>query len=191
MRFLCCAAAPGTRVVIMPTTITAATQQCFRISRPHRMLTAIKKVCKPAAPERVAPAHGRVKYYPTLREKTDFQQNPTIDINPTRKRQPQSILSAPLHLRYPVAFGGHLRYLDRLQPLALLTMRLALGAVMVAHGYQNVFRHMKDHVHLVANLGMPAWLGYVSSFVEFIGGLLILTGFLTRAAAFAVCIDLI
>jgi putative oxidoreductase len=84
-----------------------------------------------------------------------------------------------------------LRYLDRLQPLALLFMRLALGAIMVAHGYQNVFRHLHDHVHLVASLGLPSWLGYISAFTEFLGGWLILLGFFTRPAAFALCIDLI
>jgi putative oxidoreductase len=82
-----------------------------------------------------------------------------------------------------------LRYLDRLQPLALLVMRLALGAVMVAHGYENVFRHLHDHVHFVTSMGLPAWLGYVSSFTEFLGGLLMLAGFFTRAVAFALCID--
>jgi putative oxidoreductase len=83
------------------------------------------------------------------------------------------------------------RYLDRLQPLALLIMRLALGAVMVAHGYQNLFRHLHEHVRFVASLGIPAWLGYVSYFAEFAGGLLVLVGLFTRAAAFALCIDLI
>lgn len=84
-----------------------------------------------------------------------------------------------------------MRYLDRLQPLALLVMRLALGAVMVAHGYQNLFRHLHEHVRFVASVGIPAWLGYVSSFAEFAGGLLVLVGLFTRAAAFALCIDLI
>lgn len=83
-----------------------------------------------------------------------------------------------------------MRYLDRLQPLALLVMRLALGAVMLAHGYQNSFRHLHDHLHLVTSVGLPAWLGYVSSFTELVGGLLILGGFFTRPAAFAICIDL-
>jgi len=83
------------------------------------------------------------------------------------------------------------RYLDRLQPLALLVMRISLGVIMVAHGYQNTFRHLHDHVHMVASLGLPAWLGYVSSLTELLGGLLILVGFFTRPAAFAVCIDLI
>ena len=84
-----------------------------------------------------------------------------------------------------------MRYLDRLQPLALFVMRLSLGVIMVAHGYQNTFRHLHDHVHLVASLGLPAWLGYVSSFTELLGGLLILVGLFTRPAAFAVCIDLV
>lgn len=70
-------------------------------------------------------------------------------------------------------------------------MRLSLGIIIVAHGYQNTFRHLHDHVHLVASLGLPVWLGYVSSFTELLGGLLILAGFFTRAAAFAVCIDLV
>jgi putative oxidoreductase len=83
------------------------------------------------------------------------------------------------------------RYLDRLQPLALLVMRLTAGLIMVAHGYQNTFRHLHDHVQMVASLGLPAWLGYVSSFAELLGGLLILVGFFTRPAALAICIDLV
>lgn len=83
-----------------------------------------------------------------------------------------------------------MRYLDRLQPLALLIMRLTLGAIMLVHGYRNLFTHLHDHVHMVASLGIPAWLGYVSSFAEFIGALLILAGFFTRPAAFALCVDL-
>ena len=84
-----------------------------------------------------------------------------------------------------------MRYLDRLQPLALLVMRLTLGAIMVDHGYHNVFGGgLHHHAQFVASLGFPAWTGYVSSFTEFLGGLLILAGLLTRFAAFAICIDL-
>lgn len=84
-----------------------------------------------------------------------------------------------------------MHYLDRLQPLALLLMRLTLGAIMVTHGYHNLFGGLHHHVQMVAGLGLPQWLGYVSSLAEFLGGLLILVGFFTRAAAFAVCIDLV
>jgi putative oxidoreductase len=83
-----------------------------------------------------------------------------------------------------------LRYLDRLQPLALFVMRLALGAIMVAHGYRNVFGGLHHHAQMVASLGLPAWLGYVSAFTEFFGGLLVLLGLFTRVAAFGICIDM-
>jgi len=84
-----------------------------------------------------------------------------------------------------------LRYLDRLQPLALVVMRLTLGAIMVVHGSHKVFGGLHHHAQMVAGLGLPGWLGYVSAFAEFLGGLLVLAGFFTRVAAFAVCIDLL
>jgi putative oxidoreductase len=83
-----------------------------------------------------------------------------------------------------------LRYLDRLQPLALLVMRLSLGAIMTAHGYHKVFRGVHNFAHMVGGMGLPAWLGYVSAYTELLGGLLILAGLFTRLAAFAVSINL-
>ncbi len=83
-----------------------------------------------------------------------------------------------------------MRFLDRLHPLALLVLRVALGVVMFAHGYQKVFGGLHHHAQFVSSLGLPAWLGYVSSFTEFLGGALILVGFLTRPAALAICINL-
>ena len=83
-----------------------------------------------------------------------------------------------------------MRYLDRLQPLALVLARLALGLIMVVHGYHKVFGGLHHHAQFVSSLGLPAWLGYVSAFTEFLGGILVLAGFFTRAAAFAICIDL-
>ena len=84
-----------------------------------------------------------------------------------------------------------LRLLDRFQPLALLVMRLALGAIMTAHGYHKVFGHLHQTASFMAGLGIPAWLAYVASFTEFLGGILILAGFFSRLAAFAICIDLV
>jgi putative oxidoreductase len=83
-----------------------------------------------------------------------------------------------------------LRYLDRLQPLALLVMRLALGAVLFVHGYHKVFGGLHHHADFVAGLGLPRWSAYLSAFAEFLGGLLVMLGLFTRAAAFAICTDL-
>lgn len=83
-----------------------------------------------------------------------------------------------------------MRYLDRLQPLALLIMRFTLGAIMTVHGYHKVFGGLHHHVQFVSSLGLPGWLAYFSAFAEFLGGLLVIAGFFTRFAAFAICIDL-
>lgn len=83
-----------------------------------------------------------------------------------------------------------MRYLDRLQPLALLVMRLSLGIIMSVHGYHKVFGGLQHFAHMIGGMGLPSWLGYVSAFTELIGGLLIIVGFFTRPAAFAICINL-
>lgn len=83
-----------------------------------------------------------------------------------------------------------MRYLDRLQPLALLVMRLSLGIIMSVHGYHKVFGGLQHFAHMIGGMGLPSWLGYVSAFTELLGGLLIIAGFFTRPAAFAICINL-
>jgi putative oxidoreductase len=83
-----------------------------------------------------------------------------------------------------------LRFLDRLQPLALLVMRLVLGIIMIAHGYSKVFGGLHHHVQFVSSLGLPGWLAYLSAAAEFLGGILVIVGLLTRCAALAIAIDL-
>ena len=83
-----------------------------------------------------------------------------------------------------------MRYLDRLQPLALLIMRLSLGVIMAVHGYHKVFGGLQHFAHMIGGMGLPSWLGYVSAFTELLGGLLIIAGFFTRPAAFAICVNL-
>ena len=83
-----------------------------------------------------------------------------------------------------------MRYLDRMQPLALVILRVVLGAVMIGHGSHKVFGHLHDFSGFVSSLGIPAWLGYVSAFVEFVGGIFVILGLLTRCFSIAIFIDL-
>lgn len=83
-----------------------------------------------------------------------------------------------------------MRYLDRMQPLGLLALRLTLGIILVAHGSHKVYGHMQEYAGYIHSLGMPAWLGYVSALIEFIGGMLLIAGLLTRCAAIAIFIDM-
>jgi putative oxidoreductase len=82
------------------------------------------------------------------------------------------------------------KFLDRLQPLGLLILRVSLGAIMVAHGYHKVFGGLHKHASFVASLGLPGWLGYLSAGVEFLGGILLVVGLITRIAALAVCVNM-
>lgn len=85
-----------------------------------------------------------------------------------------------------------MRFLDRLQPLALLALRLVLGIVMVGHGFGKVFHGgLAQHVERVSSLGLPGWLAYLSAFAEFFGGMLVIVGLFTRCAALAILIDMI
>ncbi len=84
----------------------------------------------------------------------------------------------------------NLSFLDRVQPLGFFILRVVLGVIMVVHGYHKVFGGLHHHAQFVASLGIPAWLAYVSSFTEFLGGIALIVGVLTRFAALAVCIDL-
>jgi putative oxidoreductase len=83
-----------------------------------------------------------------------------------------------------------LRYLDRLQPVALLVLRVVLGVIMIGHGYPKVAGGLSHHVQMVSGLGLPGWLAYLSAAAEFLGGILIVVGLFTRCASFAVVIDL-
>ena len=82
-----------------------------------------------------------------------------------------------------------LSFLDRLQPLALLVMRLALGAIMIVHGWQKI-ANMEMTRHMVSGIGAPAWMVYLLIAAEFGGGILVLAGLLTRPAAAALAIDM-
>ncbi len=83
-----------------------------------------------------------------------------------------------------------MRYLDRLQSLALLGLRLVLGIIMIAHGYPKIFGGMSQHLQSVSHLGFPSWLGYFSASTEFFGGLLLILGLLTRFVSLAMVIEM-
>jgi putative oxidoreductase len=84
-----------------------------------------------------------------------------------------------------------LNFLNRLHPLGLLVLRLALGAVMIAHGYQKIFGGMPQLMQMLQHTGIPAWMGYLTVAAEFGGGILLVAGFLTRLAALAIFIDMV
>jgi putative oxidoreductase len=78
---------------------------------------------------------------------------------------------------------------ERLANAGLLLFRVSLGIVFLAHGYLKVFifgleqaaevfaNHTVWGYHLI-----PGWLAAPAAFVEFVGGIMLITGFKTRLA---------
>ncbi len=70
-------------------------------------------------------------------------------------------------------------------------MRLTLGAIMIAHGWQKIAGHLHGFMGALSHMGIPAWMAYLVVAAEFGGGILVVVGFLTRFAAFAILIDML
>jgi putative oxidoreductase len=84
-----------------------------------------------------------------------------------------------------------LRFLDRLQPLGLLVLRIVLGVIMIGHSYPKVFGGVHQTVGFISSLGLPWWLAYFSMAAEFGGGILVIAGLFTRCASLAILIDMV
>jgi putative oxidoreductase len=83
-----------------------------------------------------------------------------------------------------------LDFLNRLQPLALLVVRLVLGAIMIVHGDHKVFGGFHHHLEFVGSLGLPRWMAYLSAGTEFCGGIGIVLGLFTRFFSLAFVIEM-
>ena len=83
-----------------------------------------------------------------------------------------------------------MKFLDRLHPLALLVLRLGLGIIMIAHGWQKLSGGLGKFMGFLSNIGAPGWMAYLVVAAEFGGGILLVVGLLTRLAALSVVIDM-
>ena len=73
---------------------------------------------------------------------------------------------------------------NRSADLAALILRLALGVLYLAHSLQKIFVFtLPGTAQFFVSLGLPGWLGYVTAFVELIGGIALLLGVQVRWVA--------
>ena len=73
---------------------------------------------------------------------------------------------------------------NRSADLAATLLRLALGVLYLAHSLQKIFVFtLPGTAHFFESLGLPGWLGYVTAFVELIGGIALLLGVQVRWVA--------
>src|ERR1700678_700049 len=73
--------------------------------------------------------------------------------------------------------------LEKLKPLALLLLRLGLGAIFIYHGYPKLFVNTREAMAGFVHMGFPSYFVYIAGAIEFFGGCLLIVGLFTRVAA--------
>lgn len=77
-----------------------------------------------------------------------------------------------------------------------LILRLVLGLTFFMHGAQKVLGWyggggLEGTAAFMNSLGIPTFLGYISSFWEFLGGICLILGFLTRIWSVGLVINML
>ena len=101
-------------------------------------------------------------------------------MRPQQTNQPQPIIPALRALYEP------------LEPYAYSFMRFCVGAIIIPHGYPKLFEGAAAAAAgTIAKLGLQPALGwaYFVGATEFVGGILLAVGFLTRLAALAFVVE--
>jgi putative oxidoreductase len=82
-----------------------------------------------------------------------------------------------------------MQFLEKLKPLGLLVVRLALGASFMFHGYPKLSdpgRWLKAF----PGFGFPSYFAYISGVLEVFGGGLLILGLFTRGVALLLAIEM-
>jgi putative oxidoreductase len=80
--------------------------------------------------------------------------------------------------------------LEKLKPLALLLLRVTMGAIFVYYGYPKLIVHPRQNVQWFMQHGFPGYFSYISGVVELFGGLTLIAGIFTRITALALAIEM-
>lgn len=85
-------------------------------------------------------------------------------------------------------FGG------KFQSFGLAVLRIVVGVVFLAHGYQKLFKvGIQGVAGMFGHFGIPASgvAAVVVTLIEFVGGILLVTGLATRIPAALLAIDML
>jgi putative oxidoreductase len=76
---------------------------------------------------------------------------------------------------------------DRLRSYGVFLLRVALGAMFVAHStiYMLMTLTLAGTAKFFVSIGLPAWLAYATFLAEAVGGILLILGIQTRWVALA------
>lgn len=79
--------------------------------------------------------------------------------------------------------------LEKLKPISLLLLRLALGAIFIFHGYPKL-THAQQWVQNFQHMGFPGYFAYLAGIFEAFGGAMLILGLFTRIAALLLAIEM-
>ncbi len=80
--------------------------------------------------------------------------------------------------------------LEKLRPLALLLLRVALGVIFIYHGYPKLFGHTRQTMDAFAHMGFPPYFAYLAGVIEVFGGCLLIAGLFTRIAGLLIAAEM-
>lgn len=73
--------------------------------------------------------------------------------------------------------------------VASVILRLAIGVTFILHGWQKI-SDPAANVHFFTMLGLGAFTAYFVSYVEFLGGILLIVGYLIKPVCVALAVDM-
>jgi putative oxidoreductase len=90
-------------------------------------------------------------------------------------------------------FQGAIRVhgMEKLRPLALLLLRLGLGAIFIYHGYPKLLGHSHEFMFDMSGRGgLPGYVERIAGLVETVGGAMLAVGIFTRFVGLLLTIEL-
>jgi len=85
-----------------------------------------------------------------------------------------------------------LKFLNSLQPVGLLVLRIALGIIFLSHGYPKL-AHLRGGAQMqgfFVEHGLPGYFLYIAGVIETFGGGLLLLGLFTRTAGLLLALEM-
>jgi putative oxidoreductase len=83
-----------------------------------------------------------------------------------------------------------MKFLNSLQPLGLLALRLALGIIFFFHGYPKLAHQGGGMQGFFVQHGLPGYFVFISGTLEVFGGLLLVLGLFARGAALLLAVEM-
>jgi putative oxidoreductase len=82
-----------------------------------------------------------------------------------------------------------MQFLEKLKPVGLLVLRVALGASFIFHGYPKLSEPARA-LKAFPGFGFPSYFAYISGILEVFGGGLLIAGLFTRGVALLLAIEM-